>query len=139
MPSGGARKGTGPKPKEIDLKVLEALRRVGATQAEIAAQFDMTENAFEKRKAKSRDIQEIMEYAAARGNLSLRRRLHIRAHEGSDACLIFLAKNCLGLTDRVRTEISGPEGKPIEVDNKASAEIVADMIRMLEANKTALV
>lgn len=135
MPSGGTRQGAGPKEKDIELKVLEALRRVGCTQEEISAHFGMTERAFEKRKAKSKEIQQIMESAAARGRSSLRRQLHMRAQAGSDACLIFLAKNELGMTDRIRQEMTGKNGGAIELNTNDVRSRIASKLSSLAAKQ----
>ena len=112
---GGKRLRAGRKAVKIDLTDMEKLCGMQATDAELAAFFNVSVRTIERRK-KTPAFLEAIERGKARGRLSLRRALFGQVAKGQIAAIIFLSKNLLGYKDYVSNEHSGPEGGPIAVE-----------------------
>lgn len=84
----------------IDLKKLEWLASIGATNREIAAQFGVCEKTIEVRRRKA-EFREVMDRGEFLGNISLRRKQHAMALAGDRTMLIWLGKQRLGQKDKV--------------------------------------
>ncbi len=99
----GPRKGAGGRPRaEIDWTLVDDLCAIHCTHSEIAAVCHVhhdTLNIHCKRKFKM-TFSEYIEEKRALGKRSLRRLMWQKAETGSNAMLIFLAKNWLGMADR---------------------------------------
>jgi hypothetical protein len=115
--TGEARPRAGRKAININLAEMEKLCGLQCTDAEVAAFFGVSTRTIERRK-KQPAFAEAMGRGKARGCLSLRRSLWALAVKGNPAANIFLAKNLLGYKDFVASELSGPNGAPIELDHK---------------------
>jgi hypothetical protein len=138
MPRGGTREGAGAKAKEIDLAELEKLAKLQCTDEEIAAFFGVSTRTLENRRKKDQNFQEVIERGKRTGLISLRRAQFGAALKGNATMLVWLGKNLLQQKDRLSSEISGPNGDAIEINNPAGADVVADVIRLLEQSKVAL-
>lgn len=106
------RKKPGPKPTVItdeQRAKIEAWAAVGATLEVIAQEMGINGRTIQRHCAK--------ELKSGHENLKakLKGTLAARALAGDTACLIFACKTMCGLHEVRREEISGPEGKPIEV------------------------
>jgi hypothetical protein len=115
--TGGKRPRAGRRAIRIDLSALENLCGLQCTDAEVASFFKVSTRTIERRKQQPA-FAEAMERGRAAGKLSLRRILFGQANKGNPAAAIFLAKNILGYKDFVTSELSGPNGGPIEIDQK---------------------
>lgn len=93
------------RPKiEINLKELELLSQVGATNGEIALLLGVSERTIDDRR-KDPDFREVMDRGVAAGNLSLRRKQMSMALAGDRALLIWLGKQRLGQRDKISAEV----------------------------------
>ena len=93
---GGKRTGAGRKPAKIDLGELEKLCGLHCTDEELAAFFRVQVRTIERRRQKEPAFAAAMSRGWAMGRISLRRQLHLQAHQGKMPALIFLSKNMLG-------------------------------------------
>lgn len=73
----------------------------GCTQALVARYLGVSESVV------CRTLKEEYEFASHMRNMALQSKLFRKAMEGDTACLIFLAKNWLGMSDRVDTTSGG--------------------------------
>lgn len=120
------KKKPGPKKKTFDLDKLKSLRGLGCTDDEIAAFFGVSTDTIGRRKKNNKKFAEAYKEGAELGKMSLRRLQWKKAKSGHAGMQIWLGKQHLGQKDRAASEISGPDGKPIETKN-ATATITADM------------
>ncbi|HUQ95506.1 MAG TPA: hypothetical protein VM120_27760 [Bryobacteraceae bacterium] len=84
------------------------------TNAEIAGWFDCTEQAVDNRIAKDNAFRAAIAQGRATGCVSVRRAQMKMLEKGNATMRIWLGKQPLGQRDMVASEISGPEGKPLE-------------------------
>jgi hypothetical protein len=91
-----AQRGTTAK---IDLRELEKLCALQATDEEVAAFFEVSTRTIERRR-KNPKFLEVMKRGQAKGRLSLRRMQLRMAERGNPALLIWLGKQLLGQQDR---------------------------------------
>src|SRR5215472_6703062 len=122
---GGLRPRAGRKAIKIDVAELEKLCGLQCTDAEIASFFGVSTRTIERRKAQTA-FTEAIERGRAKGKLSVRRMLFGMAAKGNIAAVIFLAKNTIGYRDVVASELSGPNGTPIEVDRQLDFSDLTD-------------
>jgi len=95
------------KAKPINLEELEKLAGMFSTEEEIAAWFGMSRETFNRRKARSAEIREILERGQHKGRVSLRRAQMQRALAGDRTMLIWCGKQHLGQKDRIETTDTG--------------------------------
>ena len=89
---------------KIDLKALESLAGMCATDEEIAGFFDVNVRTIERRK-KEPAFAEAMERGRAKGKLNLRR-IQLKLAETNPAMAIFLGKQLLGQSDQAVTAVA---------------------------------
>lgn len=130
---GGKREGAGRKPikiiphrkpkpaPEVDLDKLQMLCELGANNEQIAAYFCLAVRSLQLLRKKHPEVDEVMTMGKHRGDVAILNEIAARLKK-SDAVLIFTAKNRLKWTDRVQSEMSGPDGGPIETKDSNSAE-----------------
>jgi hypothetical protein len=87
--------------KALNLVELSALCAIGATNAEIAAHFSLTERAIEKRWAKDPVFRSLADRGRQQGKTSLRRAQFQSAMGGSASLQIWLGKQWLGQRDEL--------------------------------------
>jgi hypothetical protein len=98
----------------IDLGELQKLCSLQCTNADLAAWFGCSEKTIEKR-SREPEFAEAMARGKGRGRVSLRR-LQLRlAEEGNGALAIWLGKVYLNQKDISTTELTGAEGKPLQL------------------------
>ena len=92
----------------IDPKKVEQYAQLGMKTTEIAGMFDCDEGVIRRRFKK--------EYLAGKGKraLELRAAQYKKMQSGDTAMLIFLGKNELGQADRIKSELTGDNGGPIQ-------------------------
>ncbi len=90
-----------PKPKEINVALVEVLAAVGCTDEEIAANAGCSVRTLQRRFAGS------IKKGRAKAKASLRRKQYQLAMEGNVAMLIWLGKNLLGQHDAAEVEHTG--------------------------------
>jgi transcriptional regulator with XRE-family HTH domain len=115
------------KPKEIklgrpkwmppDLDEVEELASHGLTQEQIALALGISETTLYERKAELADFADAIKRGQAKGIKDIVNALYINAKvAGNLGAQIFYLKNRAGWKDKFEGELSGKEGKPIEVD-----------------------
>lgn len=114
----------GRPPTKIDLAEVEKLARLQCTCDEFAGWFGVSKRTWIKH-AKRKEVREAIERGRERGKCSLRRAQLQTALKGNPALLIWLGKQMLGQADRVGHELTGVEGKPIELDVSAREQLLS--------------
>lgn len=91
---------------EIDKNQFENLCKLQCTLGEIAGWFNCSEDTIERwtRREYKKPFAEVFKEKRQAGKIALRRNL-LRMSERNPATAIFLAKNWLGMTDRMEAEI----------------------------------
>jgi len=100
------------QPTEETLKSLRGLGQIQCTTKEGCAFFAVSEPTFLKFLADNPVAREAFEEGKGKGCISLRRH-QWRMAENNATMAIWLGKNHLGQSDK--TELSGPEGGPVQV------------------------
>jgi len=97
--SGGQRRKRGRPPAEIDLKLVEDLAAIGATDEEIAAVLRVSTDTIGRRK-KDPAFRDVLEAGKGRGRVTLRRLQWQAASTGNTTMLVWLGKQMLGQRDK---------------------------------------
>lgn len=140
MAHGGKREGAGRKPKTVDLIDLEKLEQLAAvhcTEAEMAAQFNMSWPTFDKLRQQNPQIKEVIERGKYKGTSSLRSAQYKAALAGNPTMLIWMGKQILGQRDDIPTVIDGQQQKaflPKWLQRKLKADIQEKMERSGSTN-----
>lgn len=117
---------------EIDYKQVEQLAAMQCTDEEIAAVLGVERNTIRRRKKDDEQFCSAYKKGQERGKASLRR-MQFKAAEGGNATmLIWLGKQYLGQSDKTQQEISGPAGKPVQMQVDLSSLSVEEL-RALDA------
>lgn len=134
MPSigmrGGIRPGAGRKPVPIDLIELEKLCSLQCTNEEIAAWFNCSVRTIEKY-AKQQEFAEVMARGRAKGRISVRRAQMKLLDAGNATMGVWLGKQFLGQRDVTPIELSGANGKPLQI----SLEVIDEILAQSQQNK----
>lgn len=85
-----------------------------ATQAEAASYFKITPTAFRKLLEENPKVRRAWEEGQQNGRLSLRRK-QLRLASTNAAMAIHLGKHYLEQEEKVKTELTGKDGGPLEV------------------------
>ncbi|TPO02181.1 hypothetical protein [Mesorhizobium sp. B1-1-5] len=85
---------------------IRALAQIDATEEEIASVLGVATSTFREFKKREPEVADIIERGRAEGRVSLRRTMR-RMAEKNPAMAIFLAKNKLGMADKVDTKNTG--------------------------------
>lgn len=94
---GGSRPNAGPKEIEIDWEVVEAMYKIGATDQEVADALGISNSTLRRRE----DFVTFKAKAKAQSKIKLRQNLYRASNDGDTKATIFLAKNVLGMSDKV--------------------------------------
>jgi hypothetical protein len=111
---GGKRAGAGRKPISIDLVELEKLCALQCTYADLASWFGCSEKTIEMR-SREPDVAEAMARGKGKGRISIRRAQLKLLEQGNPAMAIWLGKVYLGQKDVTATELTGAQGKPVQL------------------------
>jgi hypothetical protein len=122
--SGGKRAGAGRKPVAIDLVELEKLCTLQCTNEEISAWFNCSIRTIETY-AKKPEFAEVMARGRAKGRISVRRTQMKLMESGSAAVAIWLGKQLLGQRDVTPVELTGANGKPMQITLEVIDAILA--------------
>ena len=113
----------GRKPKvwtDAQRRTFESLCAIMCTQQEVCTILKMDKRTLQKNIAQSYPDyptwEEAFEVFSANGRASLRRQMFQLAQDGDKTMLIFLAKNCLGMSDY------GPVSQSKAADEQAESE-----------------
>lgn len=121
---GGRRRGAGRKPIEIDPIELEKLCVLHSTNEEIAAWFGCSVRTIEKY-SKQPEIAGVMRRGRAKGQISVRR-AQMRLLEAGNATMgVWLGKQLLGQRDVQPIELTGAQGRPLELSLEVIDAILA--------------
>jgi hypothetical protein len=122
--SGGRRAGAGRKPVSIDFVELQKLCTLQCTQEEIAAWFNCSVRTIEKYSRRP-EFAEVMTRGRAKGRISVRRAQMKLLESGNATMGVWLGKQLLGQRDVTPIELSGREGKPVELTLEVIDAILA--------------
>lgn len=111
---GGRRQGAGRKPVQIDLVELQKLCSLQCTHEEIAAWFNCSVRTIETY-AKKPEFAEVMARGRAKGRISVRRAQMQLLESGNATMGVWLGKQLLGQRDVTPIELTGAQGKPMEL------------------------
>ena len=102
----------GRKPKDINQKTFENLCGIQCTHDEICAVLDVADSTLERwcKKTYGETFANVFKAKRGIGKVSLRRTMWETAQDGNTTLQIFLAKNFLGMSDRVTVEATA-DGK----------------------------
>jgi len=107
------------RPKaEIDWGLVPELGEIGCTEEEVASVLRISRDTLLER-CKSDHGKTFKDYywpMLNEGNVSLRRHQWRVAKEGNPALLIWLGKNKLGQSDKIKNEVTGEDGGPIKIE-----------------------
>jgi len=117
---------------KIDYKQVEQLAAMQCTDEEIAAVLGVERSTIKRRKKDDDEFCTAYKKGKERGKASLRR-MQFKAAEGGNATmLIWLGKQYLGQSDKTQQEISGPAGKPVQMQVDLS-HLSEEELRVLES------
>lgn len=102
------------KKKLIRLNDVRNVALLQATQAEAASYFKITPAAFRKLLQENPKVKRAWEEGQQNGRLSLRRK-QLRLASTNAAMAIHLGKHYLEQEEKVKTEVTGKDGGPLEV------------------------
>jgi len=105
--------------KEINWDEFDKLCQIQCTQVEIANWFECSVDTIDRAVKREQEMgfAEYFEQKASKGKISLRRQQWQLALKGDKTMLIWLGKQHLEQRDKNSSELSGPDGKPIETKN----------------------
>ena len=115
---GGRRSGAGRKPVQIDLDELSKLCALQCTHEEIAAWFHCSVRSVENY-AKKPEYAQVMARGRAKGRISVRRAQMKLLEAGNATMGVWLGKQLLGQRDVTPVELSGVDGRPIQITLEA--------------------
>lgn len=102
------------------------------TQTEIASALEISVDTLERRYA------DIYRSGKESGKAKLRTKLFAEAMTGVPQILVFVAKNYLGMADKVSQEISGPNGSAIQIDD-AHTQLTSKLDSLIARHGTGIV
>ena len=110
--------------KEIDLTEAEKLCALQCTAQEIADWFHISVDTLERRIREERKVgfADFFNTHRTAGKIALRRMMFKLAQQNATMC-IFLAKNHLGMVDRIETDVT-TKGQSIVPQELSDAELV---------------
>jgi hypothetical protein len=121
---GGRRARAGRKPVELDLVELQKLCTLQCTNEEIAAWFNCSVRTVETY-SKKPEFAEVMQRGRAKGRISVRRAQMKLLESGNATMGVWLGKQLLGQRDVTPIELSGVDGKPLQISLEAVDAILA--------------
>ena|SRR5271170_2176242 len=121
---GGARRGAGRKPVQIDLVELEKLCSLGCNDEELAAWFGVSARTIATRK-RHVVFADVIARGKSKGRIAVRRAQMRLLEAGNSSIAIWLGKQWLGQRDVTPIELSGPNGDPVRLSLETIDAIVA--------------
>lgn len=126
----------------FDLAQVEGLRAIQCTDEEMAAVLGCSVPTIERRKVSDKRFAAAYFNGTLKGKVSLRRTLFKQAEaaggKGAVTAAIWLSKQYLGMRDVTRAEITGADGKPVEMEfTESPAERIASKLAVLAARTAA--
>ena len=122
--SGGLRPGSGRKPVSIDVVELEKLCSLQCTNDELAAWFKCSVRTIETY-SKKPEFAEVITRGRAKGRISVRRAQMKLLEAGNATMGVWLGKQFLGQRDITPIELTGAQGKPVQVSLEVIDAILA--------------
>lgn len=120
------KKSPGRKPHEptrAQRKTVLEWTRVGMPQESIARFLEISLETLEKHYRRELDI------GADQANAKVANKLYTRAMAGDVAAIIWWSKTRLRWAEKRQTEISGPEGKPIELSKVSDLDLLESIAK----------
>jgi hypothetical protein len=115
---GGNRAGAGRKPVSPDLVELQKLCTLQCTHEEIAAWFGCSVRTIENY-SKKQEFADVMQRGRAKGRISVRRAQMKLLESGNATMGVWLGKQLLGQRDVTPIELSGVDGKSLQISLEA--------------------
>lgn len=119
----------------VDPRLVEQLASIGCSLPEMAAACNCSQDTLERRFADE------IKKGKENGKTRLRKKQIEVALGGNVVMLIWLGKNMLGQSDAMRTELSGPNGGPIQTEGSPAALTPAaekEMVKCVAAVRAGL-
>ena len=121
---GGRRPGAGRKPVSIDVVELEKLCTLQCTNEDLAAWFNCSVRTIETY-CKKPEFAEVITRGRAKGRISVRRAQMKLLEAGNATMGVWLGKQFLGQRDITPIELTGAQGKPVQVSLEVIDAILA--------------
>lgn len=100
---------------EIDLAAVESAAADGLTEGEVAARLGISQDTITRRKKSSADFADAIKRGRARADAEVTSQLFKKVRKGDLGAIIWYEKTRKKYSDRVDTEVSGPNGGAIEI------------------------
>ena len=98
----------------IDLTRVEELAAQGLSQAEICVTLGFSEDTLSRRKRDSVGFDETLKRGKAKAAATVSNKLFELAKGGNMTAIIWWEKTRAGFSDRMKTELTGADGEPVE-------------------------
>lgn len=103
-------------PDETTIERVVSLGAMQATTIECAFHFRVCEKTWIEFKKRWPEVQEAYDFGSSKGKLNTRRQL-MRLADKHPQAAIFLAKNWLGMTDKLETKVTGEIAMNVDADD----------------------
>lgn len=103
---------------QIDLDKVEQYAQVCDNNEEIARALGIAVSTFYAKKAESEAFQEAVKRGRAKANIFVGGKLMEQIREGNTTAIIFYLKSRAGWKEADRHEITGANGKPLEIERR---------------------
>lgn len=103
---------------EIDIAKVEQYAQICDNEEEIASALGVSISTLARRKQESEEFRAAIKRGKAKANVFVGGKLMELIKEGNVAATIFYMKSRCGWKEASRTEISGPGGAPVQLQQK---------------------
>lgn len=123
--------GRGRQRVEINLEDVERYAEVCDNEEEIALALGVSLATFNRRKQESEELRAAIKRGKAKANVFVGGKLMELIKKGNVAATIFYMKSRCGWKEASRTEISGPGGAPVQLQQKP-VELTEQQKRLID-------
>lgn len=99
----------------IDLTAVEEAAAEGLSHEEVAARLGISRSTLERRAAENEAFDAAIKRGRARANAEVTNQLFKKVKRGDLGAIIWWEKTRKGYSDRVASEVSGPDRGPVEL------------------------
>jgi hypothetical protein len=126
----------GPKAKPIDVEQVGTLARMQCTHEEMAAVMKLKRRMFIRRVEQSPALREVIDVGWASGRASIRRQQFAMLAEGNGTMAVWLGKQYLGQRDNLDAQLTGKDGRAIEVTVSSRETFLGRIAGIAERRRT---